>query len=236
MAHPPLRAALLALLAGCGRGNPGSWAGDTALPSGADAATACIDTATPLAGGVTPSGLSVDALWLDVSATPPVTARAAAPLGGADTVLSLSFIPIGPAIWHDRAPVGDTGDSGALDTGPAPGAPADACPDALELPGQLAASTADGALAERLDASAWVAAHGGPATVSVTWPLAATTGALDPSPALGDTPWDSVDLRLQSTLGPGPAGQVDALATAADAAGEATPGLIAPLLRWPPAI
>jgi hypothetical protein len=226
----PLPFAVLALAA-CGRGNPGSWAGDTARP-GADAPLACHDDATPLAGGITPSGLSVDAILLDLATTPPVDARYAAPLGGADTVLSLGFTPIGGAIWHTRTPPADTG---APDTGPATGAPTDACPDALEVPGRISLSTAEGQLAESADASAWVDESGGPATLTLSWPDTATTGTLDPGPVLGDTAWDEVTLQLATTLGPAPTGQLDARATAAATTPDGpAQGLIAPLLRWPP--
>ena len=200
---------------------------DTGLLTGQPDYQACDDTTTVLAQDVaSPLGFSADDVLVVVSG--PASAAATWTDGGAGTTVTIGATLAGDVVYHDRSPVEDTG--GPEDTGPAPGAPDDACVDWLEVPITMALATDDGAFDESVPASI-LAMDTGSLWASAELDWAALGGSyvfteIDPSE------WDSVSLSVSAGWSAGSlTGQVD-MSASREISEDMGEGLVGPVLRW----
>jgi hypothetical protein len=219
--------ALLLTLLACTLGTEELRDDDTGLHQGMPDAQECSDTLTTLAmDEPCPLGFSADEVLAVVAG--PVEASGTWTADGATVLVSLAASAGGAPIYHDRAPMDDTG--GPEDTGPAMGAPDDACQDWLELPLDLVLITDDGAFDEVVSATMlamdlaalWASAELDWAALGGSY----TFDEIDPDD------WDEVGLAVSAGWFEGlPTGQVDMSASrsVSDTMGE---GLVGPVLRW----
>ncbi len=228
----------LVLAAACGKpadedtgGDDRGTGGDDSGSHGDPDAFECVDTVTRLSlGNVSPLGFSGDDVLAAISG--PVSAPAAWTERSGAPSITLSVSSPGRPKFHDLEPAAHTGDTGARSEGH-PDAP---CSDYLELPVTVSFSSDDGAFAEALSTTMWVAdladlhvdASMDPAALAGNF----TFTEIDP------TEWNSVSLELSNSWSAGAIqGQVimDASRQTEGDNGEITGSVWeAPVLVWPP--